>query len=450
LETGFEQLLGVENQEAERDCGQEIQRTALTVEPGADHVDRKAGGGARAGSLPAGQQRVKPPRRHRDQQSQRLRHETSSQQEQEEGGQDCDVGAGDDECVKGAGRAVVVGPDSLQLIGLTDEDSLHDSTLVGVAVVEALDALQGGLAHVHDGFLESRAAPARQDPDRAGGAGCRPVDVVAGEVAGIVEGAGVAVIAGLAHAGIEFHVLSVVQRRQRLVAVGVQGHLSARAGVEFEQEALALARNGGGLDHAPAEDDDLAPLGVQFRRRGGGVGESGQDAGRDEAKQARGSGQDTGVAEQRQHAQQQKRGDGAEKFRRLKRYEAGNQDPCGNGSYRPHQREFHWKPDCNSRRCVQGEFSRQLTGTGHFQPVSQEKQVRRIIISRRSEGCHEDETVKSRRSCDTRVAGGADGGRPTVNRAAAHVRSRFCEGLDNRRLSRRLSRNRFVDSQWPG
>ena len=59
----------------------------------------------------------------------------------------------------------------------------------------------------------------------------------------------------------------------------------ARAsGVEFEQEALALAGNRGRLDDAAAENDDFARFGIDFGRRPGLVGGRGPDPGEEKAE----------------------------------------------------------------------------------------------------------------------------------------------------------------------
>jgi hypothetical protein len=71
--------------------------------------------------------------------------------------------------------------------------------------------------------------------------------------------------------GIEVYVLSVVQRRERLIALGEKRDLDARMGFQFQKKTLAFARDGWGLDHAAAQDNDLATFGVQFRWRSGRV-----------------------------------------------------------------------------------------------------------------------------------------------------------------------------------
>ena len=60
LETGVEELLGIEEQKAERDRGQKVHDTPFAVEIAADHIQRESSGGAHAGRLPAGDQGVEP------------------------------------------------------------------------------------------------------------------------------------------------------------------------------------------------------------------------------------------------------------------------------------------------------------------------------------------------------------------------------------------------------
>ena len=91
-------------------------------------------------------------------------------------------------------------------------------------------------------------------------------------------------VAGFAHAGVELHVLAVAERRKRFTLAGVEGHLGAGSRIEFQKEALALARNGGRLDDAPGEDDDLAAGGVEFRRGAGAMGKVSEGAAAKEAE----------------------------------------------------------------------------------------------------------------------------------------------------------------------
>ncbi len=192
--------------------------------------------------------------------------------------------------------------------------------------------------------MKRRAAAAGQDADRAGGAGCGPEDVLARQVAGVVERAGVAEVARFPHARVELDILAVAQRRERLVALGVESDLRAGARLQFQQEAFALAGNGGRLHHAAAQDDDFAAFGVELGRRAGGVDQGGERPGEEESQAAAGARQHARAATQGHHAEHQKGGDGEEKLGLLERYEAGNQDARGNGGQRPDQRILHGTP----------------------------------------------------------------------------------------------------------
>ena len=276
LEAGVEHLLRVEHQEAERHRRQKVEGPALAVEVAGDQDQRQARGGARARRQPARQQGVEPRRRNREQQRQALGNETDAQEEQEKGGQDGDVRPRDDQGMEGAGLAVILGPDSLELEGLANHEGLHHPTAVSVAGVKSLDASQNPGAKVHHGLLKQRAAAAGQDADRRGGAGCSPENVLARQVAGVVESAGVAEVARFPNARVELDLLAVAQRRERLVALGIESDLRAGVGFQFQQKALALAGDGGRFHHAAAEDDDFAPFGIELGRRPGGVGQGGE------------------------------------------------------------------------------------------------------------------------------------------------------------------------------
>ena len=198
LKAGIEELIGIEQQEADGHGRQQIQRTPLAIEVAGDAEQRQSGGGAHARGAPSRHQRVKPHHGRGDEEGGAFRHEADSQQKEEERGQNRHVGAGDDQRVEGAGVAVVLRPDALKLIILADEDGLHHGDLIRVAFIHARDAGERGAAQIHDELLKGRAAMARQDANGAGGAGGRPVDVALREVMRVVECAGVAVVVRLA------------------------------------------------------------------------------------------------------------------------------------------------------------------------------------------------------------------------------------------------------------
>jgi hypothetical protein len=129
------------------------------------------------------------------------------------------------------------------------------------------DAREGGLAQIHDGFLKRIPAVSGQDAHASGRRRDGPIDVLPGEVIPEIEGSRVAEIARRPHLAVEFQVLPVAQRGQRFARFGVQRDLRPRVAIQFEDEALPLARDRRRLHHAPANDHHFAPAGIDFRRR---------------------------------------------------------------------------------------------------------------------------------------------------------------------------------------
>ena len=148
--------------------------------------------------------------------------------------------------------------------------------------------------------MEGVAAAAGEDADAGGVSGDGPVDIFAGEVGGVVEGAGVAEIARAADFAVELEVLAVAEVGQVLVGLGVEGDLGAGARVELEDEALTLAGNGGGLDDAPADDDGFARSGLDFGRRARNVEAGGEGSGEEEGEVGAGEEEDAGGTEARE------------------------------------------------------------------------------------------------------------------------------------------------------
>jgi hypothetical protein len=125
-----------------------------------------------------------------------------------------------------------------------------------------------------------------------------------------------------------------------LVGLGVEGDLGAGARVELEDEALALAGDGGGLDDAAADDDGFARSGVDFGRRPGNVEAGGEGSGEEEGEVGAGEEKDAGGAEAREDCEEDECRERGEDFKGGKRDEPVNQDARGDGSQRPEQRVF--------------------------------------------------------------------------------------------------------------
>ena len=211
------------------------------IEIARNHEERESGGGPDAGRLPPGRDGVHPARNHCEEQRHRLRHETDSQQEQKKRSEHGHVSAGNHEGVEGAGGAVVFGPHLLKLVGLADENGLHHSGIVLVPPVKACQAGKRGGAQVHEPTRYRGAASSGQHANRAGRAGCRPIDVLPRQIALIVKCAGVLIVAGPAHARVHLDLLPVAQRGKRIHLARVERHLRTRMRLEFEHEARSVA-----------------------------------------------------------------------------------------------------------------------------------------------------------------------------------------------------------------
>ena len=240
--------------------------------------------------------------------------------------------------VEGSGVAILLGPDALELVVLADEQRLGHAGFIVTAGVKAPGAVEDRGAQVHGRLLHQRPAAPRQNAQGFGGAGSGPVDFLAGQRAPIVECAGVAVVARLAHASIQLDFLPIAQPGKRRGILGVERHLGARARLELQDEALALAGDSGRLDHAAAQDRDLAAGDVQLGRWAGRVREGRERAGGEESQQAAKARQGSGLAPQGEAAQGQERRDGRQKLGRLKCNETPGQDARGNAGDGPHQR----------------------------------------------------------------------------------------------------------------
>ena len=253
--------------------------------------------------------------------------------------------AGDHQRVEGTGGAVLLGPHFLQLILLAHQHGLHHSGAVRLAAVEPADAVERGGPHIHHHLLEARAAPAGQHTHGARGARGGPENVLARQVVGVIESAGVAVVARLADARLQLDLLPVAQRRQGLPIPGVERDLCAGMRVEFQNEALALAGNRRRLDDAAAQDHDLTAFGVQLGWRPGRMQQRDQGPGREQSETAADTSQPprqpprpAGHREDGENAEDQEGADGPQQFRFGEWYEARNQDPRSDGSQGPEER----------------------------------------------------------------------------------------------------------------
>ena len=157
----IEKLVGIQQQKSDCNCGQQIKGKPVAVKIARDAEECESRGGAYAGSAPAGHHGVDPHHSRSNKEREALRYKADAQQEQEERGQDGYVGAGYDQRVECAGVAVVLGPNALQLVVLSDQDGLYHRRAVSIAGIERSDARERGGPKVHHKFLQRRSASAR-------------------------------------------------------------------------------------------------------------------------------------------------------------------------------------------------------------------------------------------------------------------------------------------------
>ena len=204
----------------------------------------------------------------------------------------------------GAGVAELLRPDALDLVGLADHDGLHHAGLIGLALVELRQTIEGHHAKANDGRLKARSTPAGQDGDlgaRTHGGG--PIDVATRQIARVVERAGIAEIARPPHARFKLHALAIVERGRRLAFARIRGDLHARVRIQFHDEAFAVAGKRGRLDHAAAQDHGLAPFGIQLRAGAGTMRQIDERTRESEPQQAACPSQHASLPPQRDGAQ---------------------------------------------------------------------------------------------------------------------------------------------------
>ncbi len=173
---------------------------------------------------------------------------------------------------------------------------------------------------------------------------------------------GVAEIAGLAHLAVQFELLAVTQRGQRLSRLDVEGHLRARVAVELQDEALALAGDRRGFHDAAFDDHDLAPGGFDRGRRAWQMEARVESAGEEECEQAAGSGERLRAAPPGEKSEEKKGCDGRENFGLAERYKPEDQDARSDSSQGTQEGILQLlKSDC-SRRHRLSPFSRPIAG----------------------------------------------------------------------------------------
>ena len=340
LETGLEELSGIEDEEGQSHGGEQVHGAAAAIEEAANQKHGEPRGGTHARRVKPGEGRVEPRSGHGGGQRGLLRDEAEAQREKKERRENGDVRAGDDQGVKGAGGAVIVCPDALQLVRLAHQDGLHHAHVVIATAVKPRDAVKQRRAEVHGETGQRRAAAAGQNANRASGAGGGPEHVLASEEMHVIEGAGIAVIARRADARIHLDLLAIAQGGEGFACARVEGDLRPRARLQLQHEALAFARHRRGFHHAAAEDDHLAALHVELGWRAGRVEERGERARANQAERRAHRSERVRPAAERQQTEEKKCSAGGEKFGLVKPDGVCGQNASRDGSHWQHEGVF--------------------------------------------------------------------------------------------------------------
>ncbi len=193
----------------------------------------------------------------------------------------------DHQHVVSAGAAEVIGPDAFQFLGFADEGGFQHSGRVGIVGVQLLDAGQRGGAQSEDGGEEAGAAAAGLDGEpAAGGDGHGPIDVLAGQVALVVERAGILKIAHAPDAAFELDELAVAELGRQFSVANGQAGLRARGRGELDGELVAAFVERRRAHHAAAQRDDLAGARVDVGFGAGAMHYFEQRAGRCHGEEA--------------------------------------------------------------------------------------------------------------------------------------------------------------------
>ena len=214
-------------------------------------------------------------------------------------------------------------------------------------------------AQVHHRFLKQIAAASGQDAHGSRRRRRGPIDVLPCQEAPVIERARISEIARRTHLRVEFDILPVVQRGQRLARLGVQRDLRPRVAVQFEQEAFPLARHRRRLHHAPAQNHHFASAGIDLWRRPRCVHPRIERPREEQPEQAADARQHARSAPQRQAAEDEESGNGPQGFRRSKRYEPVDQDARSKGSQGTQQ----WMLQLSAIVTACGNLSERAAGT---------------------------------------------------------------------------------------
>lgn len=270
LEAGFEDLMGIEDEESESDGGEDIEDPAATVIEAGESEERESAGGAKDGSFGSGEEGVSPGDGDAEHGGDPGPADEQIEGEDQDGAENGEVLSADDEGMKGAGAAVGIGPELADFGIVAEQEGGHHAVRVGILREGRMNPVgQGETRLCNEAARGGAAGSAGQDLDfAAGGNGGEPVDVAAGQIGGIVKGAGIAETVRRAVASREADALAVGEAGRRCNAVArIVSDLGPHARRELHQEAEAAVKEGGGFDDAEVRAEFAFEAGGGRQRR---------------------------------------------------------------------------------------------------------------------------------------------------------------------------------------
>ena len=179
----------------------------------------------------------------------------------------------------------------------------------------------------------------RQNADaRAGWHRSGPVDLLARQVASVVERAGILEVARAPQPGLHLDPLSVAELGRRFARARVQLRAHPGARLQFQHELFAVGEQRGRLHHAALQDQDLAGPGFDFRRRAGPLEQLYQPSAEQDGQPDREIEQAWGTGQAGNNGQRNQRADGEGQFASLEPDEPPGGDPRGQADRRHKQR----------------------------------------------------------------------------------------------------------------
>ncbi len=226
--------------------------------------------------------------------------------------------------MKGPGRAIVFGPHAVKFGCGADEDSLHHAVRVGIVCVEPVEAGEGGGPDGEDGGVKKVPAATGQYAEFGDVGRGVPIDLLAGEEMGGVEGSGVVVVVGAAHFALEFDGGSIGKSGELLARFAEQGNLGAgfrgefRSRGKFNDKSLPVDGEQSGIDYTASEDGLTVIGNGEAWRVAGRTGGYERDAGKKKGGEGCGEGNLLRLDDIGKESQKRKRTGGQKKMGKWK------------------------------------------------------------------------------------------------------------------------------------